>query len=467
MFNFNTISYLRQGLLIITGLLSFLSAQSQTSEILDQYIRSGLTNNLALQRKELDLEKSLKALKEANGLFFPSVGLEAQYTVANGGRSIELPIGDLLNPVYSTLNDMLQNSGQQPQFPQIENQKMEFLPNDYHDTKFRVILPLVNAEIYFNRKIKKELINVSQAEVNVYERELIKDIKTAYIRYLQTIKIVEAYNSAMELVNEALRVNKKLVENQMAGIDKVYRMEAEKNQVAAQLTKAENDCRNAASYFNFLINQPLQSEILTDSILMNSFTVIQVPDDYVNKSREEITQLNSAIKSADYYFKLKKSWLIPSISNITDLGYQGYYYKFNNEQRYVMNTITLSWPVFNGFQNRNKASQARIEKETMLNQLSEVEFQIDLQNRVAQGNLQSAVNSADASYSSLVSSREYYKSVSKQYSVGQKSMLDLLDARNQLTNAQINYTVAYFESLIRLAELERANASYDLSSIKN
>jgi outer membrane protein TolC len=57
--------------------------------------------------------------------------------------------------------------------------------------------------------------------------------------------------------------------------------------------------------------------------------------------------------------------------------------------------------------------------------------------------------------------------VNRQYAVGQKSLLDLLDARNQLTSSQINYTVSHFETLIRLAELERANASYDLSLFNN
>jgi len=457
----NIISYF-----IVFQVFFVIPISSQNSKILDNYVIAGIENNLALQQKQLNLEKSLKALKEANGLFLPSIGVEAQYIVANGGRTNSLPVGDMLNPVYTTLNQMLQSSGQPAQFPQIENEEIKFLPNDYHDTKMRMILPLVNAEIYYNRKIKKEMIGVAQAELNVYKRELIKEIKTAYIRYLQSIKVVEAYNSALELVNEALRVNRKLVENQMAEIEKVYRMEAEKSQVEAQLTKAENVMRSAASYFNFLINQPLQTYVLTDSLLMDSHTAIQASPEFSNvKSREELEQLNSAIKSADYLFKLKKSWLIPSISNVTDFGYQGYYYKFDNEQRYVMNTITLSWPIFNGFQNRNKASQARIERETLESQMAEAEQQIELQGRVAEGNLETAIKSTTANYNSLLSSKEYYKVISKQYTVGQKAMLDLLDARNQLTTAQINYSVAYFDSLVRLAELERANASYDLNSI--
>mgnify|MGYP003410888394 CR=1 FL=1 len=77
---------------VINIVLSDLSVFSQSGDILDNYIRQGLEDNLALQQKELDLEKSLQALKQANGLFYPSVGIEAQYFLAEGGRSIDLPL---------------------------------------------------------------------------------------------------------------------------------------------------------------------------------------------------------------------------------------------------------------------------------------------------------------------------------------------------------------------------------------
>ena len=236
-------------LCLLLNLFYDLSAFSQSSKILENYVQQGLANNHALQQKELNLEISLQALKEANGLFYPSLGLEAQYSIAHGGRSIDIPLGDMLNPVYSSLNQLLQQPGA---FPQIANEKVQFLPNDYHDTKVRMIIPLINAEIFYNRKIKKELICASQAEVNVYKRELIKEIKIAYFRYLQSLKVVEAYSSALELVNEARRVNQKLVDNQLAGSEKLYRIEAEKDQVIAKLTKANNDVKTSASYFNFL-----------------------------------------------------------------------------------------------------------------------------------------------------------------------------------------------------------------------
>lgn len=439
---------------------------AQTGGILDTYIVAGMENNLALKQKELNLELSIHALKEANGLFYPSAEINAQYMLATGGRSIEMPVGDMLNGVYSSLNSILESMGQTGGFPQIANQKIEFLPNDYHDTKIRVITPLVNAEIYYNRKIKQEMITGTQAEINVYKRELIKEIKTSYFRYLQALKVVDAYRSALELVNEARRVNQKLVENQMAGPEKLYRIDAEVSRVTAELAKAENDRNTAASFFNFLLNRPLQHDIIIDSLLFatsgkQSFAISRQGEQH----REELQQLNSALKSTGYYVHMKKAYILPEITNITDLGYQGYAYKFDKSQQYVMNTINLSWPLFSGFRNRNELSRAKIETDILHQKLDETAQQIEMQCRVAEGNLLASVKAEEASASSLNSSQAYYKVVSRQYAVGQKSLLDLLDARNQLTSSQINNAVSHFDTLIRLTELERAYAAYDLDNL--
>jgi len=439
------------------------SVNSQTSAILENYIRQGLDKNLALQQKNLNLEKSIEALKEANGMFFPSVEFNANYTLANGGRSIEFPVGDLLNPIYSSLNEILQNSGQQGNFPQIENQEIQFLQSDYQDTKLRIIIPLVNAEIYYNKKIKKEMISSAQAETNVYKRELVKEIKTAYFRYLQSIKIVEAYGSAKELVAEALRVNEKLVKNQMVGNDKLLRIKAEMSMVEAQFTKAENDTKTAGSYLNFLINEPLNTPIPLDSALLNNLDLLfvaQVSD--VNQTREEILQLNSSVNATQQLLNMKQSYWIPSIVNVTDLGYQGYQYKLDAEQRYFVNFIEFKWNLFNGFQNQRRISQAHIDLNSIGIKLTETEKQIELQTQLAENNLQSSVKAEKANQSSLESSAEYYNIINREYAEGQKSLLDLLDARNQLTSSSINHSVSHFETLIRKVELERALASYEL-----
>jgi outer membrane protein TolC len=91
----------------------------------------------------LALSARAAALHEARGMFLPSVGIEARYTRAGGGRVIDLPIGDLMNPVYGTLNTLPEAFGQPAPFPEnLPNQRIPFLREREQETKVRVIRPL-------------------------------------------------------------------------------------------------------------------------------------------------------------------------------------------------------------------------------------------------------------------------------------------------------------------------------------
>ena len=91
-------------LFILLLLFPVIETYSQTS--LDNYIKTALSNNETIKQQQFLLTKSLYALKEAKSLFLPSVGFNGTYTLAGGGRTVDIPVGDLMNPVYSTLHQL-------------------------------------------------------------------------------------------------------------------------------------------------------------------------------------------------------------------------------------------------------------------------------------------------------------------------------------------------------------------------
>src|SRR5690606_8530449 len=124
-------------------------------------------------------------------------------------RNIPLPIGDMLNPVYSTLNQLTQSDN----FPQIENETINFLPRNYRDAHIRATMPIINTAIGHNRRIHEQQVRLSELEVDTYKRELVKEIKVAYYNYLTGLQAVQIYRSALDLANEGKRANEKLVES--------------------------------------------------------------------------------------------------------------------------------------------------------------------------------------------------------------------------------------------------------------
>jgi len=154
--------------------------------VIERYVEQGLKNNLSLMQKEFSYRKSLEALSEARGMFMPSIVIEARYSRAGGGRIIDFPIGDLVNPVYSTLNQLLDVSGMPTQdFPALENRLIPFLREEEQDTKLRVVQPIFEPSVYYNYRIMSDLKDSGAADRDAFRRRLVADIKGAYFSYLR------------------------------------------------------------------------------------------------------------------------------------------------------------------------------------------------------------------------------------------------------------------------------------------
>jgi hypothetical protein len=143
---------------LIPGLLLCICLQAapvQAQQILETYLQEGLANNLVLKEKNASLEQSLLALKDAKSYFLPTVDFGASYTLAEGGRTIAFPVGDLLNPVYTTLNRLTASTN----VPQIDNVSEQLLPDNFYVTRFRTTVPLLNSDLIYQKKIRKEQVN--------------------------------------------------------------------------------------------------------------------------------------------------------------------------------------------------------------------------------------------------------------------------------------------------------------------
>jgi outer membrane protein TolC len=444
---------IRTGVLM-AGILFAYTAPAQS--ILEGYLKKGLDSNLALRRQHFDLEKAQLDLQRAKSLFYPQADFTSQYTLANGGRKQDIPIGDLLNNVYSTLNELTSSN----KFPQVPNQSIAFLPNNFHDTKLEVSVPVINQGIRYNQQIKAEMIHTEQAQMDVYKRELVKNIKQAYYRYLQADRSVAIYNNALSLVQENLRVSEKMVQNNVATKESTLRAKAQVSQVQASLIEAGNNRKNAAAYFNFLLNQPLETTVMVDSTLSGQYKVPEPAIAEIPTGREELAQLKSTQKILTTNLKLNRSYLIPTLNAFYNIGFQGFGLKFNGDQFYQLGGLQLRWNLFRANDNKYKIQQSQFDLEALSNQYKEVEQQLSLQVRTAYNDYYSSLQSLQAIQDEVQSAQETYRFTERRFREGQALQLELTDARTQLTNAQIRYSLAQLTVLNKTAEVERATASY-------
>ena len=429
------------------------------SAILESYVREGLTNNLALQQESLEISRVTESLNQAKSLFYPRIVFNPTYSLAAGGRRLEFPVGDLLNPAYKTLNQLTGADN----FPtNIQNVNQLLAPNNFHDTKISVNYALFNTDIQYNYLIQKQLVSAQEARKRVVENELRYNITTAYYQYLQTLDAIRIFENSRQLLGGLARLNEKLVSNNVATKETVTTARYEISKVDQQLAVAQKNRETARAYFNFLLNRDLTTTIDVDSLLTKL-----LPESNENltdlqqtalHSRQELNQVGGSLQAAQTAVKLNEANAkIPNVYVGGSTGFQGYGYTFQN-QAYVVAQIGLQWDLFRGYEKRSKIQQAKIQTNALQTRVAEVQRQIQLQVLQAYYDLTAANESLTATQSGMVNADQTFRIIDSKYRNGQSLLIEFLRYQNDQLTAQLQHSLARMDVLVKRATLDRAVA---------
>jgi outer membrane protein TolC len=158
--------------------------------------------------------------------------------------------------------------------------------------------------------------------------------------------------------------------------------------------------------------------------------------------------------------KWDRNYLIPTLSAFYDIGYQGFGIHLNSTQFYQLGGIQLNWTLFKANDNKYKIRQAQIDIDAVDEQYRQLTQQLTLEQQTAANNYRSALQALRALADETGSAREAYRLAERRYNEGQALQVELIDARTQMTNAEIRYSLGRLAVLNRAADLERANATY-------
>ena len=431
--------------------ISLQAAPLQAQQILETYIQEGLANNLVLKEKNASLEQSLLALKDAKSFFLPSMDFGASYTLAEGGRTIAFPVGDLLNPVYTTLNKLTASSS----FPQIENVSEQLLPDNFYDTRFRTTLPLLNTDIKYQNQIRKEQVNWSSYQVDIYRTTLIQDIRVAYFSFCAAHSSIEILKNTLQLVTQNLKDTRSIVENGKGLPASVLRAESELEQVKSMLLEAENKTVNAAQYLNFLVNRPLEQSVPFEVIPLDLSQLDLLLAENIQEQNPEIRAMQSMESIQQTLLKSGKNYWVPKISTYTDLGSQGFDWSFDSQSRYLMWGLNFSMPVFQGGRNQNQIQKNVIGLESIQRQKELVNQKLNLSLQIQKNEVKTLLAGLQSAEKKLLAATAYLKLIDRGFKDGNQSLLEFIDARNQFTQAALQKTISEYKLHIALAQLER------------
>jgi outer membrane protein TolC len=448
---------------LIFLLLISMPGRAADSAILREYIQQALSKNQLIAQKDYQRQKAELAGREASALFLPKADFLVNYVRADGGRTIDLPIGDLLNPVYANLNRINGNNA----FPTLQNVNEQLNPDNFYDARIRISAPLLNTDLIYNQRIRMHLAQAGQADLATARRDLVRDVKQAWYRWMQSTQAVKIYEQALLLLEEQIRVNRTLQANGIANRTTVLRSQNELEKYKSALKNARNNQSNAAAAFNILLQNPLDAQIQADSTVLNLTAeqiIPQMPSAYSSDSvimfREENKKFDASLAALQEARNMAAAHWIPKIGAQLDLGSQAFNFRFNQQSRYYLLGIGLEWNIFSAMANTRREEQAQAEYSALEAQKNYVQQQFSLQYYAAQNNLISATEQYRSARLQLNSAELLYTDMKTLYAQGKALYIEMLDAWNQTITARLQSSLALADILIWQAETERASAAY-------
>lgn len=427
------------------------------NDYLATYLAEALSSNSALQAQAFAVEAAAQGLSAARARRAPQLALNARYTVAEGGRVTRIPTGDLVNPVYRTLNQLTAGTPNATNFPEIGNNDISFLRPHEQDTRLTLSAPLYAPQLAEQVQIRAAEFEGSLATREAFARTLVRDLKQAYYQLAQLQAGIGVLEASQATLAENRRVADSLIAAGKATRDRALRAEAELLAVEQRLLAARNDERAARRYLNLLRNRDEAEAVLVSS---TALSVSGVAGD--EATRPELRRLDHQIDAAEHARKLAGSGFLPTLSLVADSGIQGTGYTVNRDSDVSTASLVLNWTLFDFGARRAAESQARAQTSQLQATRDDVRRQLVLAKLSADDSALTAEQALRTAEARIAAAEEGFRIAERKRDAGQLSQIEFLDAERAQTEARLGLAIARSSLQSARAEQEYSRAAYPL-----
>jgi len=431
-------------ILICTFTFTFM-AYGQKVLTLNEAINIALQRNTTLQKATNNLQASESNVKAAYGNFLPSINASGSW---NWNRNVQkggsYSIGGyvLTNPSVTTesrnyragatwsldLFDGLSNYATLSQSKNnLESAQLQ-LENLKQNTVFQTM------SLYYTVVNNKQLMNVKEDNLKWNKQNL-------------------------ETVTERNKLG-------AVTLADVYSAQVQEGNAQLDLITAKNNFETSKSNLLYFLGlNVLENYTLSDSLTNTELSIL---NSSMSSEYQNISQLvNEALSNRSDYKSAKLDF--DSAENGITIAQSGYFPSLTNTLGYNFNSdevkdlfeypsysigLTLSVPIFSGFSTENRVEQAEVNAMNKKVDMEDLERQIKQNIQTTYLNLQAAEQGLAVSKNTVQSSNENLKTSQEKYSLGSGTLLDVLTASYNYTNARTNYINAQFQYIVLNEQLK-------------
>ena len=425
----------RPKLLIILLIINLFVIESKAQEpvrlTLDQALEIALSESNTIKIADMTVEKSGYARKGSYASLYPNVNVSGSYqrtllkqvmVMDMGGQAMEIKVGRDNNISASASASM----------------------------------PLVNASLWESLKLSALDVELAVEQARSSKVSLVSQVKQAFYGVLlakESLAVMtQVYDNACENYEKTLqRFN-------VGKASEVEKLRAQVNMMSAEpnVSSAENVVLLATWQLKAVMGLDLQTDIDVFGDLNDYTSELLTPyvseDDISNNS--SLLQFDIQNRMLESNLRMQKKQYLPTLAASINYNYSAMgddklsWFPSSNA------ALSLSIPVFDGFQKHYNIKQTKISKDMLDLQRVDTERQIRIAIRNYNDNIALCVKNYTAANATVEIAQKSYEISQKMYEVGKATLVELNDAQLALEQAQLTQAQAIYNFMVAKASLD-------------
>ncbi len=430
------------------GIIYSSASYSQTIEItLKDAIRHAYDNNPTIKKTENTIDAQESNIRASYGNLFPDLtfsgGWQRTNQVTEAGTIFSNGINIPINASNETTN----------------NYNLSLRSNV---TLFDGFANMDNIDVYKHTKTQYQI------QLQKLKQDIAIKILASYIQVLKNEQIVIINDSTLSDSQAQLERVKIFVEVGRRTMTDIYTQDVQVAQNELALEQAKNNLNKSISDLAFNSTLPLERNYTINRNEFNIALSYDALEQYVsqNSNAESLTivarknrrDLKGTTQNLDILqtrLEIARSTMIfPTLSGFGSYSLSGRQIGDISKQRVFTVGLTLSYPIFSGFQYDNQRQQAQINLLSAKEDIRELENQISLEIKKAILDLKSLLKQIEITDRSVRSAEQNRTLAEESYRVGIGTILDVNTASINLNNLLITKSNLIYDFIYAQKQLE-------------
>lgn len=438
---------------------------------LTQAINVALANNTDIKRSLLNLKDADQQVRIAWSEVLPDINSSATYT-----RNLEIPV----NFVPAKFFDP--NAGPDELVP------LQFGTDNNWSGGFSVSQTLFRGEAFVGINSSK-LYKAAQAEnLRATTQQIVTQTRLAYYNVLVAREQYRLQQVAVQRLRENLKENQARKRAGLIDEYGVLQVEVQLSNQEPQLTQAKYGVDQAYRELKLVMGLPVELDLKVEGDLASYNILAREAEKVANRNIKEVDRMTpysyeenknvmdvamdlrgdirvldkqQALKSRE--IKAIKSRFLPTLSANYNLDWSAsqpgspvFFGTDETRARSQTVALTLSFPIFQGFERSANLQIAKIERKDLELQKEQAVREAKNQIQSAREALDQAIETAPAREKALTQAREGYDRARARLENGIGAQLDVTDAEYQLRQAEVNYAQMVYNYLSAKAQYDEA-----------